>query len=54
MLQAVALGELSDVAAGRAAIGESLQLVEYTPQAGDAWDDMRGRHKRLEAATLGV
>src|ERR1035437_1757117 len=41
MLQVVAVGELPDVAAGRASIGESLELVEYAARRADGWDEAR-------------
>jgi rhamnulokinase len=49
MLQAVAVGAIEDIAAGRAAIGESLELVTYEPRAGDGWDEARARYGRLAA-----
>ena len=51
MLQAVAVGELEDMAAGRAAIGESLklELVEYAPQRSDGWAEAQARYRRIEA-----
>ena len=49
MLQAVAVGELPDVAAGRAAIGESLELIEYAPQRSDGWAEAQARYRRIEA-----
>lgn len=49
MLQAVAIGALPDIAAGRASIGESLQCASYTPQPGDGWNDAQTRYSRLEA-----
>lgn len=49
MLQAVAVGALKDVAEGRAAIGESLELVTYEPQRGASWTEMQERYQRLEA-----
>ncbi len=53
MLQAVAIGQLPDVAAGRASIGGSLECVSYEPRVGDGWDDARRRYGRLEAAESG-
>lgn len=53
MLQAVATGQLPDVAAGRASIGESLECVTYEPHGGDGWADARGRYGRLEKASRG-
>ena len=52
MLQAVAVGELPDVAAGRAAVGESMELVVYTPRQGDGWAEARARYGRLAAVVL--
>jgi rhamnulokinase len=49
MLQAVAVGELKDVAAGRDAVGESLELVRYEPGRGDGWAEAQGRYAKLEA-----
>ncbi len=51
MLQAVATGQLPDIRAGRAAIGESLECVHYTSHRGDAWSDAQMRYKALEAAS---
>jgi rhamnulokinase len=53
MLQAVAVGALPDVAAGRASIGASLELVEYAPRRGDGWAEAQARYGRLEAAVSG-
>jgi rhamnulokinase len=53
MLQAVAVGELPDVAAGRASLGESLELVIYEPRGGGGWDEARERYGRLEGAVVG-
>jgi rhamnulokinase len=47
MMQAVALGAVKDVAAGRAAIKASLELIEYTPRAEDRWSDARSRYLAL-------
>jgi rhamnulokinase len=49
MMQAVAVGELPDVPAGRAAVGESLELVSYEPRRSAEWDEVRLRYRRLEA-----
>ena len=43
MVQAVAVGELTDVAAGRVRVGESLELVRYEPRGGGGWDEARMR-----------
>jgi sugar (pentulose or hexulose) kinase len=50
MVQAVAVGELESVAAGRASLGESLELelVTYEPRRRDGWDEARARYGRLE------
>jgi rhamnulokinase len=52
MVQAVAVGELESVAAGRASVGEALglesALVMYEPRRGDGWDEARARYGRLE------
>lgn len=47
MLQAVAVGELQDVAAGRASVGESLELVEYAPRQCDGWAEAQRRFEFL-------
>jgi rhamnulokinase len=47
MVQAVAVGALTDVAEGRASVGESLQLVRYEPQGGRGWDEARARFEVL-------
>ena len=49
MLQAVAVGAISDVGAGRASLGESLELVEYAPRGGDGWVEARERYRKLAA-----
>jgi rhamnulokinase len=51
MLQAVATGALPDVAAGRAAIGESLDCLSYAPHPGDGWSAAQARYTVLEAAS---
>jgi hypothetical protein len=43
------VGELKDVAAGRDAVGESLELVRYEPGRGDGWAEAQGRYAKLEA-----
>jgi rhamnulokinase len=53
MLQAVAVGEVEDVAAGRASLGESLELVEYAPRGDGGWDEARARYGRLEGTAAG-
>ena len=53
MLQTVATGQLPDVAAGRASIGESLECVTYVPQGGDKWADVQMRYAKLEQAGSG-
>jgi rhamnulokinase len=52
MLQAVAVGELTDVAAGRAQVGESLELVTYEPRGGGGWAEARARYGRLEGEVV--
>jgi rhamnulokinase len=49
MLQAVATGELPDIVAGRAAIGDSLEYVRYEPQRSDGWAEAQAQFSRLEA-----
>jgi rhamnulokinase len=49
MMQAVAVGAVKDIAAGRAAIGASLELVEYAPGVDDGWDEARKRFERLSS-----
>src|ERR1035441_1310978 len=44
MVQAVAVGELKDVAAGRASVGESLELVGFAARRADGWDEARARY----------
>jgi rhamnulokinase len=53
MLQTVATGQLPDVAAGRASIGESLECVTYAPRGGDGWANVQMRYARLEQAGSG-
>jgi len=52
MLQAVAVGAIENIAAGRASIGESLELVSYEPRGGGGWDEARERYGRLEGAVV--
>jgi len=54
MLQAVAVGELEDVAEGRAAMGEALksELATYAPRGGDGWVRAQARYGELETAAL--
>jgi rhamnulokinase len=47
MMQAVALGAVKDIAAGRAAVGASLELVTYAQQAEDGWAEARERYRSL-------
>ena len=47
MMQAVAVGAVKDIAAGRAAIKASLELIEYTPRADDRWTEARARYLAL-------
>jgi rhamnulokinase len=46
MVQAIATGELDDVAAGRAAVAASVTLDTYEPRSGGAWDEMLARLRR--------
>ncbi len=48
MLQAVATGELPDVAAGRASLGESLECVAYSPHPTSRWAEAQMRYNVLE------
>lgn len=43
MIQAIAMGELDDIGAGRAAVAASVALRTYEPQPGAAWDDKLAR-----------
>jgi len=51
MLQAVAVGALPDLNAGRAAIGASIDYSTFTPLPDGAWADAKSRYKILEAAS---
>jgi rhamnulokinase len=51
MLQAVAVGALPDIAAGRAAIGASIEYSTYAPQPSGAWIDAKARYKDLQASS---
>ena len=53
MLQAVATGQLPDLRAGRAAIGESIEYAHYAPHPSGAWADALARYTALEAAATG-
>jgi rhamnulokinase len=46
MVQAIATGELDDVAAGRAAVAASVTLDTYEPRSGGAWEEMLARLRR--------
>jgi rhamnulokinase len=48
MVQAVAVGELRDVAEGRRVTGEGLELVGYEPRGENGWDEARRRYAALE------
>ena len=50
IVQAIATGELDDVAAGRAAVAASVTLATYEPRSGGAWDEMLVRLRRPAAA----
>jgi rhamnulokinase len=47
LVQAMARGELADVAAGRQAIAASVPLETYEPRDRAGWDDAYGRFRRL-------
>jgi rhamnulokinase len=51
MVQAIATGDLDDVAAGRAAVAASVTLDSYEPQPGAAWDAALSRLSDLAAST---
>lgn len=55
MLQAVATGQLPSIAAGRAALGESIaesnECVSYAPQHSNEWASAQMRYKKLEAVS---
>lgn len=52
MLQAVAIGDLDDVAEGRAAIASSVKLETYEPRSeGGRWEEAVARMRSLQAAT---
>jgi rhamnulokinase len=48
MMQAVAVGELENIADGRVSVGKSLALVEYAPRRGEGWAEAQMRYGRLE------
>jgi sugar (pentulose or hexulose) kinase len=48
MLQAIATGCISSFEAGRACIKESIQCVEYEPQAAGSWNDAYDQFRSLE------
>ncbi len=50
MMQAIATGQLSSVAAGRQAIRDSFQLETFTPSGASGWDEARRRFNDLTAA----
>lgn len=52
MLQAVAVGQLPDIHAGRASIGESTAYDTYLPHGSDLWAEARMRYRTLEAASM--
>jgi rhamnulokinase len=47
MLQAIATGRLSDVAAGRRAIAASVERQRFDPRPSTAWEEAFGRFKDL-------
>jgi len=49
MVQAIATGDLDDLAAGRAAVAASVTLDTYEPRSGGAWDEMLARLRRPAA-----
>jgi rhamnulokinase len=49
MVQAIATGDLDDLAAGRAAVAASVTLDTYEPRSGGAWDEMLVRLRRPAA-----
>jgi len=51
MLQAVAVGALPDIVAGRAAIGASIEYSTFTPLPSGAWASAKLRHKALAATS---
>jgi rhamnulokinase len=48
MLQAIAMGHISDVESGRAAIAQSVQCEIFYPNQSDQWDDPYARFHSLE------
>jgi rhamnulokinase len=47
LVQAIARGEIADVAAGRQAIAASVPLESYEPRDRAGWDDAYGRFRQL-------
>jgi rhamnulokinase len=47
MLQAVAAGDVADIAEAREVIKRSFQVEQYSPQETSAWDDAYGRFEKL-------
>ena len=49
MVQAIATGQINDIAAGRRAIASSIPLLRYDPEASAAaaWEDASGRFAAL-------
>jgi rhamnulokinase len=47
MLQAVAVGELENIADGRASVGKSLRLETYEPRREDGWAEARAKFEVL-------
>jgi sugar (pentulose or hexulose) kinase len=52
MLQAVAIGHLSSVHSGRAAIAESVNCSVFDPHRSDRWDEAYARFRMLEAVSI--
>jgi rhamnulokinase len=49
MLQAVAAGDVADIAQAREIIQQSFAVETYTPQRTSSWDDAYGRFEKLLA-----
>jgi rhamnulokinase len=48
MLQAIAMGHVQDIHAGRTALAASVERLSYEPHRSAAWDDVYARFKGLE------
>ncbi len=53
MVQAIATGDLDDIAAGREAVAASVTLDSYEPRPGGAWEEMLGRMRSSQGGRLG-